>query len=169
MASFVKFQGGRDLERVLLALSATEARKAGRKAVRGAGNQLQAKLRAVAPIDKGRLKRALRVRVDRGRYNKALISALIYVSASSSKFRPRKTLRQSTVKGKKGPARYTYQIGSRPDVYGIFQEFGAPAHGLPARPWFRPTWEREKDAVIEAIKQELGRSIMEAALGRLGS
>ena len=152
MASYLKFEGGRDLERVLLASSATEARKAGRKAVKGAGNQLLAQFRAAAPIDKGRLKRALRVRVDRGRYNKALISALIYVSASASKYRPRKTLRQSTVKGKKGPARYSYQIGARPDVYGIFQEFGAPAHGLAARPWFRPTWEREKDAALGRLK-----------------
>lgn len=163
----IEFTGGRELDAALRALSTREAQRAGRKALRGAGNQFLRVVRAAAPVDKGKLKKALRLRIDRGRYDKSLLSALIYASASASQYRPRKTQRQSRIKGKLGPARYTYQVGSRPDVYGIFQEFGAPAHGLPARPWFRPAWQQNKAAVLDAIAQELGRSISAAALGRL--
>ena len=106
--------------------------------------------------------------MDRGKYDKRLLSALIYASASASKYCPRKTQRQSRIKGKLGPARYSYQIGSRPDVYGIFQEFGAPAHGLPARPWFRPAWQRQKDELLQALLQELASGIARAAVESMG-
>lgn len=171
MAGKIEFTGGRELERALLALSTTEAKKVGKQAMSKAGRKLLRAVKAAAPTDKRKLKTALRLKTDQLSNYRSVISTLIYISASKSggspDYRPRKTNRWTTVKGKYGPPKYAYQIGSRPDVYGMFQEYGAPAHGLPARPWFRPTWHREKDALLDAIAQELGHSIAGAALGRL--
>lgn len=162
------FTGGRELDQILRNLGTKGALRIGRQALRRAGNDLLRDVRAAAPVDDGRLRKALRLRVDRGKYDKRLLSALIYASASASKYRPRKTQRRSRIKGKLGPARYSYQIGSRPDVYGIFQEFGAPAHGLPARPWFRPAWERRKNDLVQALMQELASGIARAAVESMG-
>jgi hypothetical protein len=167
MASLT-FTGGRELDQILRNLGTKGALRIGRQALRRSGNDFLRDVRAAAPVDDGRLRKALRLRVDRGKYNKSLLSALIYASASASKYRPRKTQRRSRIKGKLGPARYSYQIGSRPDVYGIFQEFGAPAHGLPARPWFRPAWDRKKDDLVQALLQELASGIARAAVESMG-
>ena len=167
MASLT-FTGGRELDQILRNLGTKGALRIGRQALRRSGNDFLRDVRAAAPVDDGRRRKALRLRVDRGKYNKSLLSALIYASASASKYRPRKTQRKSRIKGKFGPARYSYQIGSRPDVYGIFQEFGAPAHGLPARPWFRPAWERKKNDLLQALLQELASGIARAAVESMG-
>lgn len=167
MASLT-FTGGRELDQILRNLGTKGALRIGRQALRRSGNDFLRDVRAAAPVDDGRLRKALRLRVDRGKYDKSLLSALIYASASASKYRPRKTQRKSRIKGKLGPARYNYQIGSRPDVYGIFQEFGAPAHGLPARPWFRPAWERKKNDLLQALLQELASGIARAAVESMG-
>ena len=156
MASYVRFEGGKELQRALLELSTKSALTVGRFALRRAANEVLKAARANVPVDEGRLRRALRLRLDRGKDNKALLSALVYVSATAFEYRPRTTDRRSRVRGKLGPARYSYQIGSRPDVYGQFAEFGAPGHGLPARPWFRPAWDSAgKQIAIERIAQEL--------------
>lgn len=160
----LKFEGGQQLDRALRLLGTTGALRVGRFALRRAANDILAEVRAAAPVDNGKLRKALRLRIDRGKYDRKLLSALVYASASASKYRPRKTQRRSRVKGKLGPAKYAYQIGSRPDVYGIFQEFGAPAHGLAARPWFRPAWERKKSEVLDALMQELGVGLARAAI-----
>jgi HK97 gp10 family phage protein len=164
MATRVQFHGGTELQRALLELSNKEALKVGRFALRRAANEVLRELRASAPVKQGFLRKSLRVRIDRGRYSKSVLSALVYAAKDARQYRPRKTARQSTVNGKKGPAKYAYQIGSRPDVYGIFQEFGAPAHGLPARPWFRPAWERQKRQALESIGRELGEGLARAAM-----
>lgn len=162
------FTGGRELDQILRNLGTKGALRIGRQALRRSGNDFLRDVRAAAPVDEGRLRKALRLRVDRGKYNKSLLSALIYASASASKYRPRKTQRRSRDKGKLAPARYRYQIGSLPNVYGIFQEFGAPAHGLPARPWFRPAWERKKNDLVQALLQELASGIARAAVESMG-
>jgi HK97 gp10 family phage protein len=164
MAVTVEFSGGKELQRALLELSNKSALTVGRFALRRAANELLREVRASAPIDKGLLRRALKVRIDRGRYSKSVLSALVYAAKASANYRPRKTARQSRVKGKLGPAKYSYQIGSRPDVYGIFQEFGAPAHGLPARPWFRPAYQRSKEALLDAIARELATGLTREAM-----
>lgn len=162
------FTGGRELDQILRNLGKTGALRIGRQALRRAGNDLLHDVRAAAPVNDGRLRKALKLRVDRGKYDKSLLSALVYASAKDSKYRPRKTQRRSRVKGKLGPPRYSYQIGSRANVYGIFQEFGAPAHGLPARPWFRPAWERRKNDLVQALMQELASGIARAAIESMG-
>lgn len=142
MATFVKFEGGKELQALLLQMSADAAPRIGRAAVRKAARAVLVDARNRVPVDQGALKRALRIRVDRLRNERNVISALVYVSKSGD-FRPRLTDRQSRVRGKLGPAKYAYQIGSRPDVYGRFIEYGSHKRGVKARPFLRPAWDAQ--------------------------
>lgn len=151
----VTFKGGKDLERALLALAKREADKIGRKAVREAAKPILTTARANVPVRQGRLKRSLQIKVDRDRargQRRPGFIATIKVSGRLG-YRPRKTNRRSRVKGKLGPARANYQIGTRPDIYGAFQEFGI--HGRP-RPFLRPAWDAEGGSV--AIER-MGKAI----------
>lgn len=165
----VVFSGGKDLERALLELSTKSAQKVGRFALRRAANEILKAARAGVPVDEGRLKKALRVRVDRIRGRADILSALVYASGSAFDYRPRLSDRQSRVKGKLGPARYSYQIGTRPDVYGRFIEYGRHRQGVRAQPFMRPAWDSQGGAVaLDRIGAELwnGLSREAARLGR---
>lgn len=165
----VTFSGGKDLERALLELSTKSAQKVGRFALRRAANEILKAARAGVPVDEGRLKKALRVRVDRIRGRADILSALVYASGSAFDYRPRLSDRQSRVKGKLGPARYSYQIGTRPDVYGRFIEYGRHRQGVRAQPFMRPAWDSQGGAVaLDRIGTELwnGLSREAARLGR---
>lgn len=142
MATFVKFEGGKELQALLLQMAQEDAPRIGRAAVRKAARAVLVDARNRVPVDQGALKRALRIRVDRLRNERNVISALVYVS-KSGEYRPRRTDRRSTVKGKLGPARYSYQIGSRPDVYGQFIEYGSHKRGVKAMPFLRPAWDAQ--------------------------
>ena len=163
MAARISFEGGQILQEALRSLGTRKAQSLGRKALRRAGNNILRAARENAPKDERRLARAIRLRVDRLRNERAVLSALVYVSATAFDYRPRKTQRQSTVKGKKGPPKYSYQIGTRPDVYARFLEFGAPGQGIAAKPWFRPAWYAEGgEKALGVLKEELLGLILEA-------
>lgn len=142
MARKVTFTGGRELEKALYELAGKEAAKIGRAALRATARPILNEAKANVPVDQGRLKRSLVLKVDRAMENgrrAAAFTATVRVSGRLG-YRPRKTDRASTVRGKSGPARYSYQIGSRPDVYGAFIEFGL---GVPMQPFMRPAWDAE--------------------------
>lgn len=163
------FTGGKELERALLELSTKEAQKVGRFALRRAANYVLKAAKAGVPVDEGRLKRALRIKVDRLRGRNDVLSALVYVSSKSSDYRSRKTDRQSRIKGRLGPARYSYQIGTRPDVYGRFVEYGRHKQGIRARPFLRPAWDANGGTIaLGRIGDELWTGLSRAAakLGR---
>lgn len=167
MAQYVRVTGAKELEKALLALNAKVATSIGRKALRQAANPVLSRAREAVPVNEGRLRRSLRVRVDRllgaGTGAGVVLSAMVSVSGRLGT-RPRKSDRQSTVKGVKGPARYNYQIGSSPSVYGRFVEFGIP--GKPAHPFLRPAWDSEGGEVaLRRIGKELGEGIERAAAG----
>jgi HK97 gp10 family phage protein len=163
MSATLTFEGGRVLEQALQSLATKKAQSLGRKALRRAGNNILRKARENAPKDEKRLARAIRIRIDRLRNERAVLSALVYVSASAFPYRPRKTQRETTVKGKKGPPKYSYQIGSLPNVYGRFLEYGAPGRNIAARPWFRPAWYQEGgEKALGVLKEELAGLILEA-------
>lgn len=137
----VKFTGGKELEKALYELAGKEAAKIGRAALRATAKPLLAAARDNVPVDQGRLKRSLRIRVDRALKNGERTGLRVIISVSGRLgYRPRKTDRASTVKGKLGPAKYDYQIGSRPDVYGALIEFGL---GVRQQPFLRPAWDAE--------------------------
>lgn len=158
------FTGGKELERALLELSTKSAQKIGRFALRRAANEILKAAKAGVPVDEGRLKKALRLRVDRVRGVTDLLSALVYASGTAFDYRPRKSDRRSRVKGKLGPARYSYQIGSRPDVYGRFVEYGRHNQGVRARPFMRPAWDSQGGLVaLNRIGDELWNGLSREA------
>ncbi|MBX9665087.1 MAG: HK97 gp10 family phage protein [Novosphingobium sp.] len=165
----MKFEGGRELEKLLLEMGRTSAMRVGRVALRKAANAILKDARARVPVNEGRLRKALRVRIDRAKTERQLLSALIYVSATAFDYRPRKTGRKTVIRKKRNPYQkvdpgYTYQIGSRPDIYGRFIEYGAPGHGVAPRPFLRPAWAAQGGVTaLVLLKRELAAGIVEEA------
>lgn len=161
----VKITGAREVQRALLELGQKEAQKVGRSALRKAARAILEAARANVPVKEGRLRRALQVTVDRGR-DRSWLFANVSVKKLRA-YRARKSDRQSRVKGKLGPAKYPYQIGSTPEVYGAFLEFGAPGQGIAPRGWMRRAWDAlGGNVALQRIGKELGDGI-EAAATRL--
>lgn len=153
MVSGVTFHGGRQLERALLELSQKEAKKVGRRAVRVAAKPILDDAKANVPVDKGRLKRALQLRVDTLRGNRSVMSALINIKFRGD-YRPTKTAR----------ARYSYQIGSEPKVYGYMVEFGLGPHAPVPQPFLRPAWDAQGgQTALNRLGKELGEGLERAA------
>lgn len=154
----IQFSGGREVQAALLELSTKSAQSVGRFALRKAAGDLRTVAREKVRKKSGELAKAVIVKVDRGR-DRSKLFASVQVKRVAS-YRPRKTNRQSTVKGKKGPARYSYQIGTSPEVYGAFLEFGAPGHGMPPYPWMRQAWAAEGGQVaLDKIGRLLGQGL----------
>lgn len=160
------FSGGKELERALLELSTKSAQKVGRAALRKAARPIANKAKAVVRKKSGAVAKAITLRVDRMRGNQSLFSALVYVSGKKGDYRPRRSNRRSRIKGKLVEARYAYQIGTRPDVYARFLEYGRHKQGVRAFPFMRPAWDSEGgrvaqgrlgDALWEGISKEAKR------------
>lgn len=128
MRATVQFKGGAELQRTLLSMRVNDARGAGRAALRKAARVIANAAKANVPVREGRLKRAIAISVNKARYNSDEIRAKVYLKFDGT-YRPSKTKR----------ARYNYQIGSNPKVYGAFIEFGT--ENMRARPFLRPAWE----------------------------
>lgn len=164
MRQQLSFEGGKELERALLALSTKEAQKVGRAALRSAARPIANKAKAIVRKKSGAVARGITIRVDRMRNNKAQLSALIYVSKKKTGYRPRRTNRKSRINGRLVAARYDYQIGSRPDVYARFLEYGRWKQGVRAFPFLRPAWESDGGRVaLGRIGKELGTGLERAA------
>lgn len=158
----VKLTGFKDLERALLELGEKTAKRVGRAALRKTAKPILDHAKAKVPVHQGRLKKALRIKVDQefsGGKRQAAMKATIDVSGAGAKdYRKRKTQRRSTVKGKLQDARYDYQIGSRPDVYGKFVEFGTV--DMAPQPFLRPAWDAEGgETAIRRMGKEIGEGI----------
>lgn len=173
MASTIKVEGFRQLDTALRELGTRTALRLGRVALRKAANEILREARARVPVKEGRLRKALRVRVDRARDNTSLLSAMVYVSATAFDYRPKTTFRKTVYRRKRDRKNkvdhgYRYQIGSRPDVYGRFIEFGAPGHGIAARPFMRGAWASKGGTyAIDTIKRELAAAIAQELINRL--
>lgn len=162
-----KLSGFRELETALLELSTKEAKKIGRAALRQAAKPILQEARANVPVREGRLKKALRLKVDRGtdangNFSDARMEAEVGLGGAIAKqYRKRLTKRKrKTAKGKVRD--YWYQIGSRPDVYGKFVEFGTS--DTAPKPFMRPAWDKEGgQRAIDRVGKELGEGIEKAA------
>lgn len=165
MASYFKFDGGKELEQTLLSLGTKNAASIGRRALRIVARKLLVDARGRAPEDEGRLKKSLKLQIDRLKDERSVLSALVYVSSKSFAYRPRKTKRMTRVKGLLRVPSLDYQIGSRPDVYGMLVEFGMHLRGIAARPWFRPAWDAAKTGMVEEIGDEIWAEILRRQRG----
>lgn len=160
MVTHVRVTGAKDIQRALLQLGDKEAKRVGRASLRKAGNPILKAARAAAPVHDGRLRRALKLRVDQLRQvgvSGKVLSALIYVAKGQGP-RPRKSDR--------GDAKYSYQIGSYPEVYGGFVEWGIGPHAPVPQPFLRPAWDSEGGATaLTRLGTELGQGLEKAAAG----
>jgi len=164
MAEYVRFEGGLGLERALLELSTKSAQRVGRYALRRAAAAVLKQAKANVRKREPRLVKALKVRVDRMKTEKAVLSALVYVSAKAFDYRPRTTQRRSRIRGRLQARRYDYQIGSRPDVYAAFLEFGRIHQGVRAYPFMRAAWAQEGGAnALQRLKDDLGQGLVREA------
>ena len=167
MTARVRFTGGKELERALLELGRKEALKLGRAALRKAARQVANAAKAAVPVREGRLKRSIEVKVDQrfvhGQGRLPVLDAKVRVSGKLGE-RPRKTDRRSRIRGKLQEAKYGYQIGSWPNVYGAFLEFGTAE--MTPRPFLRPAWDSEGgQTALDRIGKELGGGLEKAAAG----
>lgn len=142
----VKVTGAGDIQRALLMMARTEARKIARTALRKASKPIVDAAKAAVPVRTGELRKGISVKVDRVRGNDAVQQAVIKVKPGP--YRPAKSDR----------AGLSYQAGSRRDVYGAFVEFGTS--DTPAEPFIRPAWDSEGGEVaLDRIGKELGDGI----------
>lgn len=148
----VVFKGGRELERALRDLGPKVAKKVARTALRKAAKGVLDAARANVPVRERRLKRSLRVRINRDLSgNDTALEAEVSVSGRLG-YRP----------SKGRSARYNYQTGSRPDIYAKFVEFGTA--DTPAQPFLRPAWDEAGGApALDRLAKELGDGIEHGA------
>lgn len=174
MSNYLKLEGGKELERRLLGLSTKVATKISRSVLRKAAREILLSARKRVPVNEGRLRRSLAVRVDRNRENRAMLEAVVYVSKRLG-YEDRKTARRTMMRGR-GQKRgmvdpgLGYQIGSRPDIYARFIEYGRHKQGVPARPFMRPAWDAEGGPVaLKRIERLLDEEIAKAVqeMGRI--
>lgn len=162
MSMILAFKGGAELERTLLQLSDKVAKKVARAAMRKAGKLVLDAARRNVPVSEGRLKRALRLRVDTLRNNRSVMSAAIDLKFNND-YRPRKTERKTMMRGRGKDRKlsnpgYSYQIGSDPKIYGAFVEFGTD--DTAPRPFLRPAWDQVGGMTsLELIGKELWAGI----------
>jgi hypothetical protein len=162
----IQFSGGAQVNAALLELSTKGAQTVGRFALRQSAREMQKIAKDRVRKKSGLLAKSVIVKVDRGR-DRSKLFASVQVKRLAQ-YRPRKTDRQSTVKGVKGPARYPYQIGTTPEVYGALLEFGAPGRGMPPYPWMRLAWQQAGGAVaLQRISDALGKGLEKEA-ARIG-
>lgn len=153
----IKIEGARELEKALLQLSTKSAQKVGRAALRKGASPIAKKAKQIVRKKDRRVERAVSVRVDKVQGDPSKMSAVVYVSSKKGDYRPRNTNRRSRIKGKLQPRRYDYQIGSRPDIYAKFLEYGRHKQGVRAFPFFRPAWDSEGGQVaLDRIGEALG-------------
>ena len=154
MARNVVFKGGKELEKALLELSERTAKKLARQALRKAAKPILDAAKDGVPVREGRLKRALATKVDQSFDRKARSKLPVMVATVGVIGRGAKEYRPS--KGRS--AKYSYQVGSRPDVYAKFVEFGTS--DTAAEPFIRPAWDSEGgETASDRIGKEMGAAI----------
>ena len=150
-----RFAGGMDAAKALQALGDSKAAtRAGRVALRAAAAPFVSTAQANVPVDKGDLRRSIKVAAGRRDRGDDGDQVSVVIGIDSSVQPPRDVTRE----GGKG----TYRD---PGVAGVsvIQEFDLE-HG--GNPFMRPAWDAHKDATAGTVGRELGPAI-EAEAARL--
>lgn len=149
MTETFAFAGERAIEEALRNLgSPTSTKRAGRAALREAGEPLRALIEQMAPEDAGDLKRSIKMapgKRDRSEDgDQAIVVIGIDKSVQPARYLPRK----------RGKGAYR-----DPGVAGVgpIKEFGDADEG--AQPFFRPAWEAMKGGLPARIGRSLGPAI----------
>lgn len=143
MATRVRVEGLRELERALAELPKATARNVLRRTITEAAQPLIATAKKLAPDRPGKPPNDLA--------NSITISS---------------RLNKQQRKESRGDPKSFVEMYVGPDVsvphpHGHWQEFGTVQHG--PQPFMRPAWDANKNVVLEKIKDELGTQITKAA------
>jgi HK97 gp10 family phage protein len=148
-----ELHGAKELDKLLSELGPAVAKKVVNAALSKAAEPVLAELRATAPIN-----------------------GIVADNIKRGKFYGQ--LRRNIRKGKRNATTgLILAIGIGRAFWGKFQEFGwkqgkQHPHQIPARPWFRPAWDRTKAQALRVLGEELGKGVEREALklaGQLGT
>ena len=143
MATRVRVEGLRELERALAELPKATARNVLRRTITEAAQPLIADAKKLAP--------------DRpGKPPNDLANSITISSRLNKQQR-----KESRGDPKSFVEMYVGPDVSVPNAHGHWQEFGTVHHG--PQPFMRPAWDANKNVVLHKIKDELGTQITKAA------
>lgn len=143
MATRVRIDGLRELDRALAELPKSTGKNVLRRVLRKAGEPMAADMKAKAPDDPGTGGNDLR--------------SSIGVGTKLSKRQAK--LHRKMFKSDKAAVEMFVGAGAVPHAH--LQEFGTAHHG--PQPFARPAWDSGKGQVLETIKSDLGDEIAKAA------
>lgn len=161
MTITVKIQNAREIEQALAELGDSKAmRRAVRAALRDAGTPMMELARSLVPIDKGDLKRSIKMRAAKRLKGQDEDTFGIAIGIDTNEEPARQVVRKTKSNGGKGG---TYRD---PGVAGAgpIVEFGRP--GVPAKPFMRPAFDTEGENTIRRFGEVAGKAI-EAEAARL--
>jgi HK97 gp10 family phage protein len=158
MAQSVRVRGLKELGRALDRMDWEIGKAIMGRVLAAAGEPMRAAAEAKAPRLTGALAGSidLVLRLDMQR------DSLVYATLGPAmgEYRQLKPPTVATVKRGRKLGKRTYQVGSTPGVYGLFNEFGTA--DTPAQPFLRPAWEAHKTGAIERIASGLRVEIAKA-------
>lgn len=153
----VRVEGLRELDANLAQLTKATARNVMKRSLMGAGEIMVAHAKRLVPVETGRLKDAI---IAGGKVEAAGAAEYSQVlSSGGSKADAVKAMRNA--RRQAGGSYVEIHCGvSRMAFYAHFVEFGT--HRTAPRPFIRPAFDAEKNAMVDAIKRDLAANIQKA-------
>lgn len=148
MATTVKIEGLRELEKALSELPKATGKSVLRRVLVKRAQPVADAMRAAAPVDDGHLKKSIIVSTKRPVGHK---SAAAQAFATGGK--------AAAKAAGSGPVEVFVGPGRHPQA--IFQEFGTINHG--PQPFARPGWDQTKDGVLAGLKDDLWAEVKKSA------
>jgi HK97 gp10 family phage protein len=150
----MKIDGLSEIQAALRELPKVTSRDIMKRVLAKYAKPVEETVRSLAPVDTGRLKRSIRMRVRAtgGDHGKAAFAAAM--SSGASRSDAGRAAREAN-RGKSGTVEV--RIGAWGIPYAHLQEFGAPQHGPQA--FLRPALDQHKDRVIANVTDDMWREI----------
>jgi HK97 gp10 family phage protein len=153
MATKVRVDGLRELERALAELPKATGKNVLRRVLLKRGQPVADAMRAMAPVDDGHLKKSITVSTTRPVGHKSEAARAFATAGGGAAGRAAAKAAGS------GPVEVFVGPGRHPQA--IFQEFGTINHG--PQPFARPGWDQTKNGVLEGLKDDLWAEVKKAA------
>lgn len=139
MATTVKVEGLRELEKALGELPRATGKNVLRRVLRTAGEPMVRDAKALVPVASGKLRDSIAVATQLSKRQRALYKKMFADDKASVEM----------------------FVGVAALPHAHLQEFGTSRHG--PQPFMRPAWDANKNGMLDSIKDELGVEIAKAA------
>lgn len=159
--SSIKIEGLKELEDALLELPKSVQGNVLKRAAVAAAADFAEHAQRLAPKDKGKLSREIKVAkpkmitAGKGAFAAAMKEGSTPAEAAQA------ARAANRAAGGRGRAVITRVGPTKAAFYGLFQEFGTAHHA--ARPFMRPTWDALKNSMLDTMKEALASEIAKAA------